>query len=1125
MLRRIWWCAELATRRERVVLTLEDNFTTQMARAAAAAGALDVALDRLDGSGSSARDSMRGVRTESDEVSRTMRRSSADIDRYSGRLRLLAETAAVLGPGLIPIGAIGIPAVTGLAQQLGFAALAGGTVIGAFQGMGKALEAVNKAALEPTAENIEAARIAMEDLSPAAQDFAMKLRDTVPALKELRDTAAEGMFPGLSEGIDGIEQALPRIQRIVESVSTALGGIAGDAGASLGGERWTEFFDYLATDAPSALRDMAEATGNVAHAMSELWMAFDPLNDDFSKWLVDATAGLDEWAQGLSQTDGFEDFIDYVRTNGPIVADSMAALGRALLDIVEAAAPLGGPVLKGIEAVSKAISAIADSDLGTPIMAGVAALSLYNRTMAVTAAASRGMQGGLMGGFFDTRKSNTRAAIDGIKRDVGQIGAIWGTAGARTERESFRMSKATESLRTNIGSLTKEAGRVAGPVAALGVISTGAADGIGLTNTATLGLLGSMAGVPGAVGGAAVGAILDMKAAADQSAEALARMNAALGSGNAESLASGIEAGTHELERQKSLMGNLDFKLFSFGDDIDEIQQVEHKLQQLRIEADKLDGTGVSQLTTNMRDLLRDALAPSEAAARAAARGYELTGQGAREAAGDVAAFSRAMIRANNALGREASLDGYLGSLDTMREQLADIGPGLSKFTAVGRQNRGALRDMASAALEYGNQIQDLDKRGNFLDRSRDDFIAVARAAGATRQQAMGLADAFGLVDRIKARPEVELKGKAKERAQEIQAEIKKIKDKMVRLDEKGAAAARVRIQQLRQEIANLQDKSVTITTNRNVVYRTIGSPAGQTGVGAFTTRRRADGGQVWAMGSESRGERADSIPAMLSHREYVQPVAAVDWYGEKLMEDIRTLRFPRPEGYADGGMVGYAAGGRVRHALVTDSGVKDSSPVARLRRFREALEKSTKTLEKERSRRESLISSRDTYASTVRDSFRSDPFARPDNIWAAGAGDPLAVLRSDISNASAFSKQIATLKKYGVKNGALAEIDSADEAASIIALGSSGAKEYQALFDRRQSITGSVGSAAGQAAFGSAIAAQTAIARRQAVETRRQTAAINRMEKRIARQGREIGKAVNGGAAAARRRKRGGGK
>lgn len=82
-------------------------------------------------------------------------------------------------------------------------------------------------------------------------------------------------------------------------------------------------------------------------------MAFDPLNDDFLGWLVDATDSLDDWAEGLSQTEGFEDFIAYVRENGPQVAETVGALATALLDIVEAAAPLGGPVLAAVEGMPR----------------------------------------------------------------------------------------------------------------------------------------------------------------------------------------------------------------------------------------------------------------------------------------------------------------------------------------------------------------------------------------------------------------------------------------------------------------------------------------------------------------------------------------------------------------------------------------------------------------------------------------------------------------------------------------------------------------------------------------------------------------------------------------------------
>ena len=52
----------------------------------------------------------------------------------------------------------------------------------AFQGIGDTLEAVNNAALEPTAENLEAARIAMQNLSPAAQSFVRELQSMRPAL-------------------------------------------------------------------------------------------------------------------------------------------------------------------------------------------------------------------------------------------------------------------------------------------------------------------------------------------------------------------------------------------------------------------------------------------------------------------------------------------------------------------------------------------------------------------------------------------------------------------------------------------------------------------------------------------------------------------------------------------------------------------------------------------------------------------------------------------------------------------------------------------------------------------------------------------------------------------------------
>jgi hypothetical protein len=82
----------------------------------------------------------------------------------------------------------------------------------------------------------------------------------------------------------------------------------------------------------------------------------------------------------------------------------------------------------------------------------------------------------------------------------------------------------------------------------------------------------------------------------------------------------------------------------------------------------------------------------------------------------------------------------------------------------------------------------------------------------------------------------------------------------------------------------------------------------------AFRLLRSADGGLVpnfspgFAAGGSVPGwsphDRADNIPAWLTAREFVQPVAAVDHYGVAAMEAVRQRR--AVISYSDGGLAGY---------------------------------------------------------------------------------------------------------------------------------------------------------------------------------------------------------------------------
>lgn len=408
----------MADRRERVILELVDKgFASGIAEDAAAVALLDKELDGLDGSHTevaqstqrttkatkaysleaaladertkrlraSLRDQAKALLDgadnwdvygqSADRNTDTLERAGNEIDRFSGRLALMGKAAAAFGPALIPLGGVGVAGVAALASQLGFAAVGAATLVTAFQGVGDALEAVNKAAMDGSAENLIAAADAMERLDPAAQAFVSRFQELRPVFDDIRNSAQAGWFPGLTETLDDVAAMAPRIGDLFEAIGRAGGSLAEDAGGWFSGPEGREFIDFVAAEAPAAIEALGRSVGNLGAGMLDLWQAFSPVNADFNNWLQDATASFARWADGVSKTQGFEDFVAYLRDNGPRVAEAAGAIGNALVQITQAAAPLGGPVLENITRIAEALGALADSPLGTPILAAATAMS------------------------------------------------------------------------------------------------------------------------------------------------------------------------------------------------------------------------------------------------------------------------------------------------------------------------------------------------------------------------------------------------------------------------------------------------------------------------------------------------------------------------------------------------------------------------------------------------------------------------------------------------------------------------------------------------------------------------------------------------------------------------------
>lgn len=680
----------MATRRERVIIDLDDRFTAPMARATAATSMF---RREVDSSGKSVI-----------AFDKTTRDTSPSIDRLSGRLNILARAAAALGPGLVPITTAAVPAIAGLTTQLGFAAAGAGTAMLAFNGVGKALEAFREAQVAPTEANLAKMREEMSKLGPEAQEFVRYLDDVMPVLQRLRESAQAGWLPGVQEGIDGLLSRAPQLRRVLFEISDAAGDLLGAAGQDLGSARWDEFFDFLETEARPELTKFGQTVGNLASGLAELWMAFDPLSDDFTSGLLRMSEGFERWASGLSETQGFEDFLAYIRQTGPQVLDLLGSLVDMLVQVGTAVAPLGGPVLTILTKVADVVAAIAASDLGTPLLGAVSAMSALSL-------ASRG--------FTTVMGSGAVASVKGVSSSLKTMGDVGVVAWGRTAAEAERYNKAQGRIKATAASMGKGAALVGG----MALATSDLGQGLGLTNTASLALMGTMAGPWGAAIGAGTGLVLDLAAANDNLESAIDGARQALDSTQLSWIEqrAAVEQARAELDAWNESQ-NVANAMASggFGE---KVTGYWNRLSDTVFRTGERGKKAVEGMEAELRQM-PGAISASEEAWRK------------HKAAIDANIDSMRALREERLRARNAELN-YEASIDDAREAAEKNGKTLDKTTDKGRENWRALLSLAEGWNGLSDRMQNAEGAHR---RAIGTFVAVATQMGMNADKARDLA-------------------------------------------------------------------------------------------------------------------------------------------------------------------------------------------------------------------------------------------------------------------------------------------------------------------------------------------------------------------------------------------------
>ena len=845
----------MGIRRESVYLSLDGTYLADVAKAAVGTDVLARSLSDRPG----------GLAGEA-------RRAGTQIDTLSGRLGLLTRAAAALGPAFIPVSTIAVPAVTGLAAQLGIAALAGGTAVIAFQGVGDALDALNKYQLEPTADNLAKVEQAFSSLDPAAQSFITTLDRLGPVFTDIRNAAAGGLFPGLEDALVNVAKLKPTLMDLVAETGDALGDNLERVSESLNSDRWAPFFDFIENEARPTLDALFMSLGNVTHGMANMWMAFDPLNDDFSDWLVRVTGEFDVWSAKLSETQGFQEFVQYIRDTGPQVAETLGSIGDAVLQILEAAAPLGGPILKALEAFADIIAALADSPLGTPIMTAVTAMSALSLATSAWAAVAKTSVGGFVTGI-----GSSRTALGGLRADIRTMAGEYASlGGARSSALSLASGTTGAAQRTRSRLAT---GAKAGATGVgVGLLASGAGDQLGVSTALTGGLIGAtVGGVPGAAVGVAVGGLVDIYKAANAESEAFTasveRADAAasgllgtfdeLGQATADTGAAILAGIGSEGVSQLQAMG------FSLDEIVEKVQAGDDGLRGLGVAASTFGDFetlgGLPAIMEGYASATEEAALQQEYAAETAddygfaveraqvkiSATQETMGafrEAIREQRKDAVGTARSFLDISTAAGdAELSLDGFIQSLEDQAEAL--------------RRFRDNAREAADKGLRKG-LIRELEALG---------------PVGAVRMQQ--LADATE--DQI---------GRANDAWAKGRGAMKEWVDYKV-----PPKRVEIELDKLRTQIAELRALINGVPTERTITYRV-------NRVGRELGNMYADGGKIYGPG----GPRDDKVPVWASNGEFIVNAKATKMFEPE-------LRFMNAQGFADGGVVqqrGYNNGG-----------------------------------------------------------------------------------------------------------------------------------------------------------------------------------------------------------------------
>lgn len=175
---------------------------------------------------------------------------------------------------------------------------------------------------------------AMGKLSPAGREFATFIFGLLGNFQDLRNLIQEGMLPPLQKEMQLlIDTYGPSFKDFIKTMAGAVGDFFTSFGTALRSPEMRSFFETMAKYAPTFFTQFGGLFINIMKIIAGIAKAFAPFAKDFMDGLVSMTGEWAKWADGLDKNQGFKDFIDYVKREGPKVWQLIKDIAIVLIHI------------------------------------------------------------------------------------------------------------------------------------------------------------------------------------------------------------------------------------------------------------------------------------------------------------------------------------------------------------------------------------------------------------------------------------------------------------------------------------------------------------------------------------------------------------------------------------------------------------------------------------------------------------------------------------------------------------------------------------------------------------------------------------------------------------------------